>query len=73
MPTIYSDFFGIVGIYKKLLSYVIGLFRPIYRGFIFRLKGSYTQECCSVAQNFMLSMNEIDMTPVQWREVILSE
>ena len=31
MPTIYSDFFGIVGVYKKILSMVIGLFRPIYK------------------------------------------
>ena len=35
MPTIYTDFFGLVGFYKKVLSFFIGLFRPIYREVLF--------------------------------------
>ena len=68
MPTIYSDFFGIVGIYKKLLSYVIGLFRPIYREVLFSdLKVVTHKSVALAAQNFMLSMNEIgyDTCPME--------
>ena len=57
MPTIYSDFFGIIGIYKKLISYVIGLFRPIYREVLYSdLKVVTHKSVALAAQNFMLSM-----------------
>ena len=68
MPTIYSDFFGIVGIYKKLLSYVIGLFRPIYREVLYSDVKVVTHKSVALAaQNFMLSMNEIgyDTCPME--------
>ena len=68
MPTIYSDFFGIIGIYKKLLSYVIGLFRPIYREVLYSdLKVVTHKSVALAAQNFMLSMNEIgyDTCPME--------
>jgi len=68
MPTIYSDFFGIIGIYKKLLSYVIGLFRPIYREVLFSDVKVVTHKSVALAaQNFMLSMNEIgyDTCPME--------
>ncbi len=68
MPTIYSDFFGIIGIYKKLLSYVIGLFRPIYREVLFSDLRVVTHKSVALAaENFMLSMNEIgyDTCPME--------
>ena len=68
MPTIYSDFFGIVGIYKKLLSYFIGLFRPIYREVLFSDLRVVTHKSVALAaENFMLSMNEIgyDTCPME--------
>ncbi len=68
MPAIYSDFFGIVGIYKKLLSYVTGLFRPIYREVLYSdLKVVTHKSVALAAQNFMLSMNEIgyDTCPME--------
>ena len=68
MPTIYSDFLGIIGIYKKLLSYVIGLFRPIYREVLFSDVKVVTHKSVALAaQNFMLSMNEIgyDTCPME--------
>jgi len=68
MPTIYSDFFGIIGIYKKLLSYVIGLFRPIYREVLNSDVKVVTHKSVALAaQNFMLSMNEIgyDTCPME--------
>ena len=68
MPIIYSDFFGIIGICKKLLSYVIGLFRPIYREVLYSdLKVVTHKSVALAAQNFMLSMNEIgyDTCPME--------
>ncbi len=68
MPTIYSDFLGIIGIYKKLLSYVIGLFRPIYREVLSSDVKVVTHKSVALAaQNFMLSMNEIgyDTCPME--------
>ena len=35
MPIIYNDFLGLIGVYKKILSFFIGLFRPIYREVLF--------------------------------------
>ena len=68
MPTIYSDFFGIVGVYKKILSMVIGLFRPIYREVLYSdLKVVTHKSVALAAQNFMLSMAEIgyDTCPME--------
>ena len=68
MPTIYSDFLGIIGVYKKLLSYVIGLFRPIYREVLFSDLRVVTHKSVALAaENFMLSMNEIgyDTCPME--------
>ena len=68
MPTIYSDFFGIVGVYKKILSMVIGLFRPIYREVLYSdLKVITHKSVALAAQNFMLSMAEIgyDTCPME--------
>ena len=74
MPSIYSDFFGIIGIYKKLLSYVIGLFRPIYREVLYSdLKVVTHKSVALAAQNFMLSMNEIgyDTCPMEGSDTTL--
>ena len=68
MPTIYSDFLGIIGVYKKLLSYTIGLFRPIYREVLFSDLRVVTHKSVALAaENFMLSMNEIgyDTCPME--------
>jgi len=68
MPTIYIDFFGIMGYCKKLLSFFIGLFRPIYREVLFSdLKVITHKSMALAAQNFMLSMSEIsyDTCPME--------
>jgi len=68
MPTIYTDFLGIVGYYKKILSFFIGLFRPIYREVLFSDTRVITHKSVALAaQNFMLSMAEIgyDTCPME--------
>ena len=68
MPTIYTDFLGIVGYYKKLLSFFIGLFRPIYREVLFSDVRVITHKSVALAaENFMLSMAEIgyDTCPME--------
>lgn len=68
MPTIYTDFFGLIGFYKKILSFFIGLFRPIYREVLFSdLKVITHKSVALAAQNFMLSMAEIgyDTCPME--------
>ena len=68
MPTIYTDFLGIVGYYKKILSLFIGLFRPIYREVLFSDTRVITHKSVALAaENFMLSMAEIgyDTCPME--------
>lgn len=68
MPTIYTDFFGIIGVYKKILSFFIGLFRPIYREVMFSDLRVITHKSVALAaENFMLSMAEIgyDTCPME--------
>ena len=68
IPTIYTDFLGIVGYYKKILSFFIGLFRPIYREVLFSDSRVITHKSVALAaENFMLSMAEIgyDTCPME--------
>ena len=68
MPTIYTDFFGLIGFYKKILSIFIGLFRPIYREVLYTdQKVIIHKSMALAAQNFMLSMSEIgyDTCPME--------
>ena len=68
MPTIYTDFFGLVGFYKKVLSFFIGLFRPIYREVLFSDLRVITHKSVALAaENFMLSMAELgyDTCPME--------
>ena len=73
MPTIYTDFLGIVGYYKKILSFFIGLFRPIYREVLFSDLRVVTHKSVALAaENFMLSMAEIgyDTCPMEGSDTI---
>ena len=68
MPTIYTDFFGLIGLYKKILSFFIGLFRPMYREVMFSDIRVITHKSVALAaENFMLSMAEFgyDTCPME--------
>ncbi|WP_435264291.1 nitroreductase family protein [Tenacibaculum sp. nBUS_03] len=57
IPFVYFDFFGILGIFKYLITLITGLFKPIYR----EVKNSDMRivahkTCGLAAQTFMLSM-----------------
>ena len=68
MPTIYTDFFGLIGLYKKILSFFIGLFRPMYREVMFSDLRVITHKSVALAaENFMLSMAEFgyDTCPME--------
>ena len=59
MPTIYTDFFVLIGVYKKILSFFVGLFRPMYREVMFSDLRVITHKSVALAaENFMLSMAE---------------
>ena len=57
MPFVYADFFGIFGYIKYLISWITGIFRPIYR----QMRNSDLRIVAHksaglAAQTFMLSM-----------------
>jgi len=73
MPTIYTDFFGLIGLYKKILSFFIGLFRPMYREVMFSDLRVITHKSVALAaENFMLSMAEYgyDTCPMEGADTI---
>tara|TARA_B100000902_G_C27206117_1_gene861741 strand:+ start:372 stop:1109 length:738 start_codon:yes stop_codon:yes gene_type:complete len=57
IPTVYKEFFGLLGYFKYIYAFLIGLFRPIYR----QVRNSDMRivahkSSALAAQNFMLSM-----------------
>ncbi len=57
VPTIYSDFFGLLGRLKKVMAFVIGMFRPMYREVSSGDVRVIAQKRAALAsQNFMISM-----------------
>ncbi|MBP2281787.1 nitroreductase [Flavobacterium sp. CG_23.5] len=57
IPTIYTDFFGILGAIKFLAFYIIGIFKPIYRQVSQSDMRIVAHKSAGLAaQNFMISM-----------------
>jgi len=57
MPFLYSRFFGIFGIFRKILVLIVGLFRPIiYQVSECDVKAVVHKTCALAAQTFMLAM-----------------
>ncbi len=57
IPTIYKDFFGLLGYFRYINAMIIGLFRPIYRQVTNSdMRVVAHKSCALAAQNFMLSM-----------------
>ena len=57
MPFIYARFFGILGAFRKLLAWCIGLFRPIMREVSeCDMRVTVNKSCALAAQTFMIAM-----------------
>ena len=57
IPTIYKDFFGLLGYFRYINAMIIGLFRPIYRQVTNSdMRVVAHKSSALAAQNFMLSM-----------------
>tara|TARA_B100001287_G_C22619548_1_gene499308 strand:- start:180 stop:890 length:711 start_codon:yes stop_codon:yes gene_type:complete len=58
VPVLYSEFFGLLSLFRFLLVQLIGFFRPIYRQVTFIDKRIIAHKSAALAaQNFMLSMS----------------
>ena len=61
VPVMYTSFFGVLGIFKYLMMFVIGVFKPIYREVRSSDMRIVAHKTCGLAaQNFMISMAAID-------------
>jgi nitroreductase len=74
IPTLYTDFFGIIGLIKSIIFQTIGLFRPTMR----QVTSSDTRIVAHksaglAAQNFMLSMSGIgyDTCPMEGSDTLM--
>ena len=73
IPTLYSDFFGILGILKSLIFQTIGLFRPTMRQVTSSdLRVVAHKSAGLAAQNFMISMAAIgyDTCPMEGSDTL---
>ena len=68
IPTLYTDFLGIMGPFKRLLATIQGFSKPMYRQVLSRDTDIVAQKSTALAaQNFMLSMaaNGYDTCPME--------
>lgn len=57
MPFLYARFFGLLGLLRKILVYIVGLFRPIfYQVSEGDMRVVVHKSCALAAQTFMLAM-----------------
>ena len=68
IPFTYSDFFGILGIFKSFIAQLTGIFRPMFRQVSSVDKRIVSHKSAALAaQNFMISMSAIgyDTCPME--------
>lgn len=73
IPTIYTDFFGILGYIKYLVFQIVGLFKPIYRQTrLSDMRIVAHKSAGLAAQNFMISMAAIgyDTCPMEGSDTL---
>lgn len=57
IPTLYSDFFGVMGVFKRVLATLKGISKPMYRQVLSSDLDIVAQKSTALAaQNFMISM-----------------
>ena len=68
IPTMYTSFFGILGLLRYIFFQIVGIFRPIFREVrLSDLRIVSHKSTALAAQNFMISMTEIgyDTCPME--------
>jgi nitroreductase len=73
IPTLYTDFLGILGLLKYLVFQIVGLFRPIYRQTrLSDMRIVAHKSAGLAAQNFMISMAAIgyDTCPMEGSDTL---
>lgn len=73
IPSIYTDFFGLLGLLKYLAFQVVGLFRPIYRqARLSDMRIVAHKSAALAAQNFMISMASVgyDTCPMEGSDTL---
>ena len=73
IPTIYTDFLGILGFLKYVTFQIVGLFRPIYRQTrLSDMRIVAHKSAGLAAQNFMISMAAIgyDTCPMEGSDTL---
>lgn len=73
IPTVYTDFFGILGILKYIIFQIVGLFKPIYRQVrLSDMRIVAHKSAGLAAQNFMTSMAAIgyDTCPMEGSDTL---
>ena len=68
IPTLYSDFLGISGVFKRIMSTIIGFSKPSYRQVLSSDTDIVAHKSAALAaQNFMISMaaNGYDTCPME--------
>lgn len=73
IPTIYTDFFGILGFIKYIIFQVIGFFKPIYRQTrLSDMRIVAHKSAALAAENFMVSMAAIgyDTCPMEGSDTL---
>lgn len=73
IPTLYTDFFGILGLIKYVVFQIVGLFKPIYRQTrLSDMRIVAHKSAGLAAQNFMISMAAIgyDTCPMEGSDTL---
>ena len=67
IPTLYTDFFGILGILKRILATIQGISKPMYRQVLQSDLDIVAHKSTVWLQNFMISMaaNNCDTCPME--------
>ena len=74
MPLTYKRCFGLLGLFRKILAQIIGLFRPMVRQVTEADERIVVHKSCALAvQTFMLAMSEqgYDTCPLEVSTVYL--
>ena len=73
IPFLYSDFLGLLSLFKNIIAQITGIFKPIYRQVKHTDKRIIAHKSAALAaQNFMLSMTSVgyDTCPMEGSDTL---